>query len=96
MSRNPNISYCKTKYVRQFTKLNAQFQRVLLCHIEQNPNDNLAALSISSKSGYKLFQATIRSYLKVTNYLWFKAQRKPFLIQKYKDARLYWAHKYIN
>lgn len=69
MLRNPNISYCKTKYVRQFTKLNAQFQRVLLCHIKQNPNDNFVALSISSKSGYKLFQTTIRSYLKVTDYL---------------------------
>ncbi len=61
--KNPNIPYRKTKRIGQSTKLNTRSQRVLLCHIERNLNDNLAALGTPSKSGYTLSRAMVWCYL---------------------------------
>lgn len=53
-------------------------------------------LSTLSKSDHILFQAIVQFYLKVANYLQFKAQRKLFLTQKHEDNRLRWACKHID
>lgn len=68
VSNNLNILYCKTKHMRQSTKLNIWSQKVLLYYIEQNLNDNLTTLGTFFKSGYKLFWAIVQSYLKTTGY----------------------------
>ncbi len=95
-SKNPNEQYYKTKCIGRSNKLNAWSQRVLIHHVERFPHDNLAALGTPSKSGHKLSQGTVRSYLKTADYLRFKARRKPFLTQKHKEARLRWAREHVD
>ena len=82
--------YRKTKHIGQSTKLNAWFQRALICHIERFLHDT------SSKSGHTLFQETIQSYSKTAGYLQFKAHKKPLLTQKHKKVRLRWARKHVD
>lgn len=88
--------YCPTKRPGRVAKLDARARRALIRHVERNPNDNLAALGTPSKTEHKLARKTVQTYLKATGYLRFKAQKKPFLTQKHKDARLHWAREHVK
>ena len=69
MSKNPNKSYYKTKHIGQSTKLNAWSQRALIFHIEWVLYNNLIALGICSKSGYKISHKMVQFYLNNVGYL---------------------------
>ena len=64
--------------------------------MEQNPYDNLAALSTPFKLGTTFSCKTVRAYLKAVNYLRFKARKKPYLTKKHKEARLCWVRKHLG
>lgn len=66
---NQNEFHYPTKWAGRQTKLNTRAQQTLICDVEQNPHNNLAALGISFKSGTTLSHKIIQEYLKATVYL---------------------------
>lgn len=75
-TRNGEQPFCSIKHA------DMRRRRALICY------DNLASLGSSFKSGVRLYQIRVRSYLKASGYLRFKAYRKPSLISKHKEDRL--------
>lgn len=71
-------------------------ERALICHVERNPHDTLAALGNPSKSGTTLSRKTVRAYLTAAGYLRFKPRRKAYLTKKHKEARLRWAREHLG
>ena len=95
-TRTQNEPYHRTKRAGRPAKLDTRARQALICHVERNPHDNLAALGTPSKSGTTLSRKTVRAYLKAAGYLRFKARRKPYLTKKHKEARLRWAREHLG
>lgn len=76
-----NKPYYLIKQACRLPKLDIWAWQTLICHMKQNPYDNLAALGILSKLSITLGCKTIQVYLKTIGYLWFKAP-KTFIWQE--------------
>jgi hypothetical protein len=85
-----------TKRADRSHKLNARAWRRLFRHVETNSSDDFATLSIFSKITHSIHRVTIRSYLKIVDYLRFKTRKKSFLTAKHKLAWLKWAREHVN
>ncbi len=88
IQRQENSSLRLTKRVDRSLKLNARARRRLIRHVESNSTDDYATLSTLSKATHSIHRVTIRSYLKIADYLRFKTRKKSFLTAKHKLARL--------
>ncbi len=93
-ARQPKQPLQPIKRPGRHSKMDAEAQQAVICHIEKFPHDTLNALSTPSKSGSIISRTTIRKYLKAVGYFRFKARRKSFLFDKHKAARLKWAKEY--
>ena len=81
-TRTENELYRLTNRAGRPLKLDTQVWRALICHMEWNLHDNLAALNTSSKLGTTFSRKNVPVYLKAAGYLQFKARRKPYLTKK--------------
>lgn len=88
LHRQKRESLCPTKRAGWPLKLNTRERRYLIRHLESNPHDNFDALTNPSKARKPVHRSTVRTYLKKTDYFWFRAQRKPYLTLKHKLAQL--------
>jgi hypothetical protein len=85
-----------TKRVDRSLKLDAKIRQRLIRHVETNPRDDFATVTTSSKFTHSIHRVTIRSYLKIADYLRFKTRKKSFLTSKHKQTRLKWAREHVN
>jgi hypothetical protein len=88
IQRQENSSLRFIKRVDRSYKLNANARRRLIRHVETNSKDDFATLNNFSKVTHSIHRVTIRSYLKIANYLRFKIKKKTFLTFKHKLVRL--------
>jgi transposase len=84
--RRGECSLRLTKRVDRSLQLNARARRRFIRHVETNSRDDFATLTSLSKSTHSIHRATIRSYLRIADYLRFKTRKKLFLTSKHKLA----------
>jgi hypothetical protein len=96
IQRQENSSLRLIKRADRSHKLNARARRRLIRHVETNSRDDFATLSSFSKVTHSIHRVTIRSYLRIADYLRFKTRKKSFLKFKHKLVRLKWAREHVN